>query len=89
LATTRPSKPTKTTPPFRSTTTPCGGNHGRAIDTEARGATEGEVSPGETLDEMDVPGAVVHAVMEAAIATEMRSFVVTGTSRTLFLEWLT
>ena len=50
---------------------------------------ERDVSPGETLDEMDVPGAVVHAVMEAAIATEMRSFVVTGTSRTLFLEWLT
>ena len=46
---------------------------------------------GETLAETDEPGGVaaVHAVMKAPIATEMRCFVVTGTPRTLFLEWLT
>ena len=55
------------------------------------GATGGDVLPGETLAETDAPGgaAAVHAVMKAAIATEMRCFVVTGTSRILFLEWLT
>ena len=40
--------------------------------------------PARRSPETDAPGgaAAVHAVMKAPIATEMRCFVVTGTSRT-------
>ena len=40
---------------------------------------------------MDVPGSVVavQTPTRAATAIQMRSFFVTRTSRTLFLEWLT
>jgi hypothetical protein len=80
-----------TTPPFRPTTTPCGGNHGRSIELAAPASTEGEAAAGDTEGVVDLPGraVVVQAPTKAAMAIEMRSFFVTGTSRTLFLEWLT
>ena len=61
------------------------------MDVGVRGATEGDATPGETLGETGAPGGLVavQPIVRAAIAAEMRSFVVTGTSRTLFLEWLT